>query len=456
MRKWVLGLLIFGLAAGLVAAQEAKVITIKAWTVGPDDPSITRKLNLEAAVERLNKYLEVVGADIRVEIEATFVTTSWSDYKRANLLALQSGDPAKIADIIITGHEDIGPYAEAGYIVPLDDFIAKYPEVYEDFFPALWESCKYKGKIWGIPQDTEARMFYYRKDLLKAAGYSEEFIESIPAKVTAGEFTLDDIIALGQKLLEAGVVDETMAIWHRPTPGTDWFQFIYAFGGELYDPATGKLVVDKSATLALFKFMKKLVDLKLTPGAMSQISWPEIHSNFSGGKVGINLTGGSWNFAEWQHDPYNKSFEYLWENIGFAPIPAAEKGGKPVSVSHPLVHVITAASQHKELAFLIVTLASAVDLNTRHALQSGHLAIRRSQLSYAPYAADVFAKTVSELCAPFARFSPNHPKAPFYWEALFRDGIVPVEVGALSPEAALENFIKRVQTELGDQVIIRE
>ncbi len=456
MRKWLLGILIFGLAAGLVAAQDVKVITIKAWTVGPDDPSITRKLNLETAVERLNQMLEFSGARFRVELEATFVTTSWSDYKRANLLALQSGDPAKIADIIITGHEDIGPYAEAGYIVPLDNYIADFPEVYNDFFPALWEACRYKGKIWGIPQDTEARMFYYRKDLLKAAGYSEEFIESIPAKVAAGEFVLDDIIALGQKLLEAGVVDPEMAIWHRPTPGTDWFQFIYAFGGELYDPETGKLVVDKSATLALFEFVKKLVDLQLTPSAMSQISWPEIHTNFSGGKVGINLTGGSWNFAEWQHAPYNKSFEYLWENIGFAPIPAAEKGGKPVSVSHPLVHLITAASQHKDLAFLIVTMASAVDLNTRHAISSGHLAIRKSQLSYPPYYADVFARKVSELCAPFARFSPNHPKAPFYWETLFRDGIVAVEVGALSPAEALENFIKRMQTELGDQVIIRE
>lgn len=454
MKRWILALSVITLLGLWAFAQE--VIVIKAWTVGPDDPSITRKLNLEAAVERLNKYLAVVGADVRVKIEATFNTVSWDDYKRSNLLALQSGDPAKIADIIITGHEDIGPYAEAGYIVPLDEYIAKYPEVYEDFFPALWDSCRYKGQIWGIPQDTEARMFYYRKDLLRAAGYSDEYIESIPELVVKGEFTLDDIIVLGQKLLEAGVVEEGNAIWHRPTPGTDWFQFIYAYGGELFDPETAKLVVDRSATLALFEYVKRLVDLGLTPGAMSQISWPEIHTAFSGGQVGIFLTGGSWNWAEWQRDPYNKTEEYLWENIGFAPIPAAEKGGKPVSVSHPLVHLITSASQHKELAFLIVTLASAVDLNTRHALESGHLAIRQSQLAFAPYAENLHAKTVSELCAPFARFSPNHPKAPFYWDVLFKDGIVPVEVGALTPEQALENFIQRMQAELGDQVIIRD
>jgi inositol-phosphate transport system substrate-binding protein len=454
MKRWILTIGLIALVGLWAFAQEE--IVIKAWTVGPDDPSITRKLNLEAAVGRLNKYLTVVGADVRVKIEATFDTTSWGDYKRSNLLALQTGDPNKIANIIITGHEDIGPYAEAGYILPLDDYIADYPEVYDDFFPALWESCTYKGQVWGIPQDTEARGFYYRKDLLQAAGYSDEFIESIPELVVAGEFTLDDIVAIGQKLVETGVVEEGYAVWHRPTPGTDWFQFVYDFGGILQDPETGKLVLDKSAVLDTLNFIKRLVDLGLTPGAMSQISWPEIHSSFSGGEVGIFLTGGSWNWAEWQRDPYNKSEDYLWENVGFAPIPPVEKGGKPVSVSHPLVHVIPVASRHPDLAFLIVTLASAVDLNTDHAIGSGHLAIRQSQLSYEPYAADRRAKRVSELCAPFSHFSPNHPSAPFYWEALFQDAIVPVEVGALLPEAALDNLIQRLQGELRDELVVQE
>jgi inositol-phosphate transport system substrate-binding protein len=121
-----------------------------------------------------------------------------------------------------------------------------------------------------------------------------------------------------------------------------------------------------------------------------------------------------------------------------------------------LVHVIPVASRHPDLAFLIVTLASAVDLNTDHAIGSGHLAIRQSQLSYEPYAADRRAKRVSELCAPFSHFSPNHPSAPFYWEALFQDAIVPVEVGALLPEAALDNLIQRLQGELRDELVVQE
>jgi len=447
----VLGIWAFSAAA---QEQEIKTVTLRAWTIGPDLPSVTRKLNLEAAVERLNKYLKAAGANVQVEIEATFHTGTWDDYKRANLLALQTGDPTKIPDIIFTCHDDVAPYAEAGYLTCLDEYVAKYPEVYEDFFSYLWDACRYKGKIWAIPQDTEARVFYYRKDLLREAGYSDEFIESIPDRVVKGEFTLNDIVDVGQRLLESGVVEKEHAIWHRPTIGVDWLQFIRAFGGEIYDPETGKLVVDRSATLAFFRFMKQLVDLGLTPRAMTQIAWPELFTAFVKGQVGIYLAAGSWQWAEMQG--YGATEEFLWENVGFAPIPAGEKGGRPVSFSRPGVWLIPSASQHKDLAFLVITLASSVDLATRHAIKSGHLAIRHSQLSYVPYAENKFLKTVSELCAPFGGISPNHPQATVYWDVLYKDGFVPVETGVMTPEQALEHFIRRMKDRLGDEVIVRD
>ncbi len=456
------GIMVVALAVGFLLiggavpyAQEIKTVTIKAWTVGPDDPSITRKTNLEDAGKRLNKYLEAIDAKVRVKVEATFNTESWSSFKTANLLALGTGDPEKIADIIVTGHEMIGPYATAGYIVPLDDYIAKYPEVYNDFIPALWNSARFAGKIWGIPQDTECRITWFRKDKLREMGWSEEEINSLPKKVEAGEFTLDGLVDLGKKMLDAGVVKKGNAIWHRPTPGTDWFQFIFAYGGEIFDPDTGKLVVDKSATLSLFKYIKKLVDLGLTPSGMSTIAWAEIHSNWTKGKIGIFLTGGSWNWAEWIRSPYNIPEAEQWKNVGWFPIPSAFKGGKPVSVSHPLVHLITKASLNKDLAFLLVTLASSNDLNTKHALGSGHLAVRQSQVAYGEYAKAKYAKLMTEVLK-YTHFAPNHEKAPFYWETLFKGGISAVETGAVSPEGALDFFVKRMKSELGDQVIVRE
>lgn len=453
--KWVVlfSFLFLVMFSGL-AFSEVKTITIKAWTVGPDDPSITRKINLEKAGERLNKYLEAVGADIRVKVEATFDTTNWSDYKKSNLLAFQSNDPNKIADIIVTGHEDIGPYATAGYIIPIDKYIKKYPEVYNDFFPSLWNSVKFKDQIWGVPQDTECRLVWFRKDLLRKMGWSEDKIDALYGQVERGEFTLDDLKALAKEMVDKGVVEKGNAIWHRPTPGFDWYQFIFAYGGRIYDYKTGKLVVSKGAVLKMLKFLKSLVEEGLTPEGMTQTAWRDIHSSWTSGKVGIFLTGGSWNWKEWQSAPYNLKEEDMFKNIGWFPIPSGIKGGKPVSVSHPVVHLISKASRHPDLAMLIVTLASSVDLNVDHALGSGHLAIRQSELCYGEYREAKYTREVSKILK-YSHFAPNDEKAPLYMQTLF-EAVGGVESGSVTPEDALKFWIERLKNALGDRLLVEE
>ncbi|RLE70443.1 MAG: hypothetical protein DRJ43_02040, partial [Thermoprotei archaeon] len=144
----------------LEALKAPREITIVAWTIGPDEPSVYRFENLKIAAEYLNKMLKDMGINVTVKIDGFFWTESWGDYKKRFLLAMKAG---KGPDIYLTGHEDVPTHAEAGYIIPLDDYIKKYWDlVYYDVFPTLWDSVKYKGKIWAVPQDTEARPVYFR------------------------------------------------------------------------------------------------------------------------------------------------------------------------------------------------------------------------------------------------------------------------------------------------------
>lgn len=448
----LLTLAVIGLTLSQGKPVEAKEVVIKAWAVGPDDPSITRAQNLVAAGQRLNKMLADVGSDIRVKVEAEFNTEDWGSFKQRNLFALQSGDPDQIPDIICTGHEMIAPYATAGFIRSLDDLIKKYWDMtYSDIIPSLWESVRYKGRIWGIPQDTEARLFWYRKDVLRKMGWSEDEINAIPERVIGGEFTLDDLAHLAKRMQASGLVK--WGIYHRPTPGTDWFQFIYTYGGQLQDPSTGNLILDKEAVLKMLGFFDKIANrLKVVPAGMTNAPWASIHTAFTKGEVGIFLTGGTWHWGEW-NTKYRLSEDYMWENIGWAPIPAGSKGGKPVSVSHPLAYIIPANSKRPRLGFLIVTLATSNDLNTRHALQSAHLGIRDSQVAYRAYAESKALVEFAKL-HPYSRFSPNHPKAPFYWETIHK-GLSGVETGYLSPDKALDFIVHRLKGEIGDELIVR-
>ena len=106
---------------GTALAQE---IVLKAWTIGPDDPSVYRATNLHAAAERLNAELAQAGTPERVKVDTDFWTGQAQQYGQRVLLAFQSGD---IPDIVLNGHEFIGRYALGGYIRPLDDFLAAHP-----------------------------------------------------------------------------------------------------------------------------------------------------------------------------------------------------------------------------------------------------------------------------------------------------------------------------------------
>src|SRR5919108_32538 len=85
------------LACVLTAPGVAQEITLKAWTIGPDDPSVYRATNLQTAAVRLNAELAQAGAPERVKIDTDFWTGQAQQYGQRVLLAFQSGD---IPDIV--------------------------------------------------------------------------------------------------------------------------------------------------------------------------------------------------------------------------------------------------------------------------------------------------------------------------------------------------------------------
>ena len=65
---------------------------------------------------------EQVEAELGIEIDLNLIqdNAGWGDYKNEFVLASEAGEAP---DIILSGHEDIGAWAPAGFILPLDDVI---------------------------------------------------------------------------------------------------------------------------------------------------------------------------------------------------------------------------------------------------------------------------------------------------------------------------------------------
>lgn len=302
-----------GLGLGLVglvgAALAQQVITLRAWTIGPEEASRTRATNLVAAAEDLNRVLEAQKAPLRVRVETSFETTSWDNYHRRLLLAFQSG---QAPDIVQTTHVDIGSYAEGGYIVPLDEYLARYP-TFQSVVPALWQAVTYKGRRWGVPQDTEARPLYFNKVLLAKLGWSSSQIQDLPQAIREGRFTWQDLIRVGQEAVQKGVVRPGYAYWHRPVNGPDFYQFYYACGGITQSPETGRLVIDRSALQCTYSLLAQLVQSGVTTRNLLGMTWDNWHNAVSSGQV-LFASAGTWTWAQWATQYYGKDhggYEYL-------------------------------------------------------------------------------------------------------------------------------------------------
>ena len=431
-------------------AQDTEVVPIKIRTRSTPPMEDWRGNNFLIAVQDLNADLEAVGDPRRVEIEVIQDNLGWGEYKTEFVLGYGAGEAP---DIWLTGHEDIGVHAEAGRIIALDELLKEFP-IFKIVFDTLWDCTMYKGEIWGVPQDAEARPLYWNKSLLKKLGWSDGEVAALPGKIEKGEFTLYDMLETAKQAVDKGVVESGNGFWTRPSNGGDFTAFYYAFGGETIDSATGKLVFDKTAGLKYYKFFNDAVQEYGSMGCLG-LGWSDAwHPGVTGDRV-VFWVGGTWQWAEWA-EVYLKDLggeAYMWENFGFGLIPAVEKGGKPNSLTHPLTYFISSQCKHPDLALALIAKVTNYGPNTRHAIASTHLGILKGQTEYKFYKQSrLLSETVYML--DYTTFLPNNPYWGTYstvtWEAL-----AAVVSGDFTPEEAVDFVVEGLNRELGDKVIIK-
>lgn len=73
-------------------------------------------------------------------------------------------------DVFYVNFRQLESFVQQGFLLPLDDYIAKDPDVLAGVHPQILDVIKVKGKIWSIPYQQWVMGLYYRKDLFKEAG----------------------------------------------------------------------------------------------------------------------------------------------------------------------------------------------------------------------------------------------------------------------------------------------
>ncbi len=393
--------------------------------------------------------------DFDVTVVPTNDSTGWADYKKKVALAADAGEAP---DIVLSGHEDVAVWGNAGYIIEFAECRESYPE-YDDVIDAIWNSVTWQGKIWGVPQDIEARPMFFHKGKLLELGWTQEEVDSLPQRIRDGEFTLDDMIATAKQAVEAGVVEPGYGYWHRPTKGGDYLQYYHAFGGELYDAEQDKLVVTPSAVEQWFAFQRRVVEEGITPENYIGTEFTIWHETVSAGDV-LCWNGGIWQWADWatNYVAEEGGNDYLFEFVGYALQPSGVRGEPGATLSHPLVYMITtpeaSGKNNQAAACAVLAKTTTPEINTLHAVESAHLGIVKSQADYPDYANDkLLSDTLYML--DYAFYQPNHVMYGPYYDILF-DYLVRVENGEISAADGAAQAVQQLQAELGEFLIVQE
>lgn len=445
--KWLVALWVIGLVALMLPSVQAqRVVVIKAWTIGPDNPSVTRFNNLTTAAERLNADLNREGAGFQIRVEGFFDTVGWDSYLRRVLLGFQSSDGP---DIVQANGSLAATWADAGFIIAMDSYVPRYRQ-FADVVPALWDAMKYKGKIWAVPQDTEARPLYFNKTLLKQLGWTDQQIAALPGRMSNGDFTWDDVLATARDAVQKRVIEAGKGYYHRPVNGPDFIQWYRSFGGRDFDPQSGKLVINKAALLRYYSWLRAGVDQGVIEKDRLNGDWNRYMQPVTDGKV-LFFSGGTWQWAEWAQIWVNNKGgeEWLFANFGYGPHPAHVKGGKAITMSNPQAYFVTAGSKNKDLAVRLLAYTTVPDLDAKHAVGSAHLPVLRTT---ARVINNKFLKEVSYLLN-YTTFAPAHPDLSKWQDAVFR-GISAVESGQVPPQQAVDLVAAEMQRTIRDQVIV--
>ncbi|MED4779607.1 extracellular solute-binding protein [Brevibacillus choshinensis] len=424
-----------------------KIVHLKVFT--RDSSAPTRVTNFDQAAKNLNKALEAEGADYRVEVEQIVKSMNDDEFNQNFIFASQSGNSA---DIYTIGYSALGWMADGGYITALNGI--EKEEVFKNLMNGYWNPVSWKGNIYGVVQDTEARVVYFNKDALRSMGWSEEAINDLPVKAESGEFTLDDMIDLAEKGKKAEVVKYG---YEFDGGNNDNPMNFYNFGAEIYNWEDNKFVLNRAEMKDTFTWMKESVDRGVIPANNISTDKKEKLIRMLNGKT-LFVQAGIWDEAKfrtngWHEQLGNVTTDWIEEHVGVMNLPVAKKANTPITVSNPWVYLVSSNSKYPDVAKRLLVEVSAPEFQAKHGVETSHIPFTKEGQEHPDIQKNAWLNKVKHY-TNYSKFVGNHPDKPKY-DKILKDASNYVMTGEKTPEDAVKYMEDQMKLELkeGDYII---
>lgn len=141
--------------AGTATAAETEKEKITFWYLWSGD-----------AAENLEKVI----ADYNAQSDSYYVEGLSVGDSQKIIAAMAAGNGPDITDDFMG---NLGTYASAGIMEPLDSYIEETGYDMDDFVTAAVDACRVDGTLYAMPLNINFMGLYYNKTLLEEAGYTE-------------------------------------------------------------------------------------------------------------------------------------------------------------------------------------------------------------------------------------------------------------------------------------------
>jgi multiple sugar transport system substrate-binding protein len=407
LARRLLPLLSLALLAGCRGNESKGPVTIRMWAMGREGE----------VVQDLVKDFEREQPGIRVQVQQV----PWS---AAHEKMLTSHNGHSTPDLAQLGNTWVSEFSALQALEPLDARIAASSDLRpERYFDGIWSTNVVDSVTLGVPWYVDTRVLFYRKDLLKRAGYS-----TMPT-------TWEGWLAAMEAIKRVSGPDH-FAIF---LPTNDYMQpLILAMQTRarlLRDDDTRGAFSDPEFKRA-FHFYLELFRRGLAP-PVSNSQMANLYQEFERGYFAMYITG-PWNLGEFRR----RLPPELADAWGTAPMPGPDGDSTGVSTAGGSSLVIFRGAKHKDEAWKFIEFLSRPNVQARFYRLTGDLPARQEAWEDSALANDPQALAFRLQL----RHTVAQPKIP-EWEMIairLQDHAETAIRGAVPPDSALANLDRDV------------
>lgn len=334
---------------------------------------------LNAEMKTVKSEYEAAHPGYTVKLEP--IQASENDYYTKLTLMNRSGSTAP--DVMYEDTFLINSDIEAGYLAPIDSYLAKWGDWSQYSAQAKSSAVGADGKTYGVPMGTDTRALYYNKTLFKQVG--------LPVPWEPKSW--NDILAAARQIKAKlpGVTPINVYSGKGAGEGATMQgleMLLYGTADQLYDAASKQWTPSTPGMLAALNFIKTIYTTGLAPDVQDALN-PNYGTTvpdtlIPDGKLAIDLDG-SWLPSNWgpgQAKPWS-----TWaDTVGVAAMPT-QNGQAPGSTSMSGGWVLSVGSHaaDKQAAFDLVALAENRANTLNYDITAGQIAERADVASDPKY-----------------------------------------------------------------------